>query len=109
MLGEQARLVSCHLGAGCSLAASVTGEAGARDTSMGFSPLSGVMMGTRSGDCDPGLVTHMAARSVSHHVYSDISDISDIGWGCQHLRWSPGSTGRAASWEWRAPVTPGEL
>ena len=64
LLGERARVVSCHLGAGCSLAASVTGEAGARDTSMGFSPLSGLMMGTRSGDCDPGLVTHMADRSV---------------------------------------------
>ena len=35
------RVVSCHLGAGCSLAASVTGEGSSRDTSMGFSPLSG--------------------------------------------------------------------
>ena len=39
--------MSCHLGAGCSVAASVTGEQGSRDTSMGFTPLSGVMMGTR--------------------------------------------------------------
>ena len=65
LLGEEAgtRVVSCHLGAGCSLAASVTGEAGARDTTMGFSPLSGLMMGTRSGDIDPGVVTYMADRS----------------------------------------------
>ena len=54
----------------------MTGEAGARDTSMGFSPLSGLMMATRSGDCDPGLVTYMADRSVHggtcvqvEHVY----------------------------------------
>ena len=56
------RVVSCHLGAGCSVAGSVVGEGGSRDTSMGFSPLSGLMMATRTGDIDPSLVTFMAAR-----------------------------------------------
>ena len=57
-----ARLVTCHLGAGCSLAAARVGEGTSRDTSMGFSPLSGLMMATRTGDIDPSLVTFMAAR-----------------------------------------------
>ena len=56
------RVVSCHLGAGCSVAGSVVGEGGSRDTSMGFSPLSGLMMATRTGDIDPSLVTFVAAR-----------------------------------------------
>ena len=60
MLGPGARLVSCHLGAGCSLAAAVTGEQGSRDTSMGFSPLSGLVMATRSGDIDPSIVTFIS-------------------------------------------------
>lgn len=38
------------------------GEGSSRDTSMGFSPLSGVMMGTRCGDIDPSIVTYMAHR-----------------------------------------------
>ena len=77
LLGEKAgtRVVSCHLGAGCSLAASVTGEAGARDTTMGFSPLSGLMMGTRSGDIDPGVVTYMADRSGTPLILSRYSII----------------------------------
>lgn len=59
---DSARIVSCHLGAGCSVAASVLGEGSSRDTSMGFSPLSGVMMGTRCGDIDPSIVSYMAHR-----------------------------------------------
>ena len=62
---DGARIVSCHLGAGCSVAAGVLGEGSSRDTSMGFSPLSGVMMGTRCGDIDPSIVTYMAHRSTS--------------------------------------------
>jgi acetate kinase len=51
------RLVVCHLGSGCSLTAV---EAGAsRDTTMGFTPLEGVMMSTRSGTIDPGLLLHL--------------------------------------------------
>jgi acetate kinase len=48
------RIVSCHLGAGASLAAVVDGRS--VDTTMGFTPLEGLMMATRSGTVDPGLV-----------------------------------------------------
>ncbi|HEX8426826.1 acetate kinase [Hymenobacter sp.] len=52
-----ARLVSVHLGNGCSIAA-VRGDKSV-DTSMGFGPLSGLVMGTRSGDIDPSVVFHL--------------------------------------------------
>jgi acetate kinase len=48
------RLVSCHLGAGASLAAVIDGRS--VDTTMGFTPLEGLVMATRSGSVDPGLV-----------------------------------------------------
>jgi acetate kinase len=48
------RLVSCHLGAGASLAAVLDGRCA--DTTMGFTPLEGLVMATRSGTVDPGLV-----------------------------------------------------
>jgi acetate kinase len=51
------RLVSCHLGNGCSLAAIENGES--RDTTMGFTPLDGLMMGTRSGSVDPSILTYL--------------------------------------------------
>jgi acetate kinase len=51
---EALRLVSCHLGAGASLAAVVGGRS--VDTTMGFTPLDGLVMATRSGSIDPGLV-----------------------------------------------------
>lgn len=50
-------LVTCHLGNGCSLAAIRNG--GSIDTTMGFTPLEGLMMGTRSGSVDPGILTYL--------------------------------------------------
>jgi acetate kinase len=50
-----ARLVSCHLGAGASLAAIRAGRS--LDTTMGYTPLEGLVMATRSGSVDPGLLT----------------------------------------------------
>jgi acetate kinase len=52
-IGER-RVVTCHLGAGASLAAVVEGRS--IDTTMGFTPLEGLVMATRSGSIDPGLV-----------------------------------------------------
>jgi acetate kinase len=52
---EGLRLVTCHLGAGASLAAVLGGRS--VDTTMGFTPLEGLVMRTRSGSVDPGLVT----------------------------------------------------
>jgi acetate kinase len=51
------RLVTCHLGNGCSLAAVRDGRS--VDTTMGFTPLEGLMMGTRSGSVDPGILTYL--------------------------------------------------
>jgi acetate kinase len=51
---EDLRMVTCHLGAGASLAAVVAGRS--VDTTMGFTPLEGLVMATRSGTVDPGLV-----------------------------------------------------
>ncbi len=61
MLGTPAqglRLVTCHLGAGASLAAVRDGRS--VDTTMGFTPLEGLVMATRSGSVDPGLVLWLA-------------------------------------------------
>jgi acetate kinase len=50
-------VVTCHLGNGCSLAAVRNGKS--IDTTMGFTPLEGLMMGTRSGSVDPGILTYL--------------------------------------------------
>jgi acetate kinase len=52
------RVILAHLGSGASLAAVLDGRS--MDTSMGFTPTSGLVMGTRSGDLDPGLVSYLA-------------------------------------------------
>src|SRR5229473_1920635 len=54
---QSLRLVTCHLGNGCSLAAIREGRS--IDTTMGFTPLEGLMMGTRSGSVDPGILTYL--------------------------------------------------
>lgn len=55
--GKGHRVISLQLGAGCSITA--TDRDGVKDTSMGFSPLEGLVMATRSGDVDAGLITHL--------------------------------------------------
>jgi len=50
-------LITCHLGNGCSITAVKNGKS--VNTSMGFTPLEGVMMGTRSGSIDPAIVIHL--------------------------------------------------
>ncbi len=56
--GANGRVLLAHLGNGCSLAAVRDGEC--VDTTMGFTPAGGLVMGTRSGDLDPGLVAYLA-------------------------------------------------
>jgi acetate kinase len=51
------RLITCHLGNGCSLAAIRNGRS--VDTTMGFTPLEGLMMGSRSGSVDPGILIYL--------------------------------------------------
>ena len=58
-LGE-VNLITVHLGNGCSMAAISKGKS--VDTSMGFTPLEGLLMGTRSGDLDPAVVTYIMER-----------------------------------------------
>jgi acetate kinase len=65
MLGRaDARIVTCHLGNGASLAAVRGGKS--VDTTMGFTPLEGLMMGTRSGSVDPGILIYL----IRHRGYT---------------------------------------
>ncbi len=63
------KLITCHLGNGCSLAAIANGHS--IDTTMGFTPLSGLMMGTRSGDIDPSILIYLGR---SHNMTFDQLD-----------------------------------
>lgn len=69
------RIISCHLGNGASLAAIKNGKC--IDTTMGFTPLDGLMMGTRSGALDPGILTYlmtnkkMSAKTLQHQLNYD--------------------------------------
>jgi acetate kinase len=55
------RVITCHLGNGCSMAAIKDGKS--VDTTMGFTPLEGLVMGTRSGDIDPALIFHLVDKA----------------------------------------------
>ena len=60
---DELRLIICHLGNGGSLAAVKNGRS--VDTTMGFTPLEGLMMGTRSGSVDPGILIHLMRQGQS--------------------------------------------
>jgi len=63
---DQLKIVTCHLGNGCSITAIKQGKS--IDTSMGFTPLERLLMGTRSGDLDPAVVLHiMTKEELSMH------------------------------------------
>ena len=57
---EEANIITCHLGNGCSITAIKSGKS--VDTSMGLTPLEGLVMGTRSGDIDPAVIFYLAER-----------------------------------------------
>ena len=57
---EELKLITCHLGNGCSITAIKDGKV--LDTSMGFTPLDGFMMGTRCGAVDPSIVTYLMSK-----------------------------------------------
>lgn len=67
----ESNFISCHLGNGASVCAIKKGKS--VDTSMGFTPLEGLTMGTRSGDIDPSIIFHL----VNNLAYS-LEDIQDI-------------------------------
>ncbi len=57
---EELKIVTCHLGNGCSITAIKNGKS--IDTSMGFTPLEGLIMGTRSGDIDPAIIAYLCDK-----------------------------------------------
>ncbi|MFA5668387.1 MAG: acetate kinase [Balneolaceae bacterium] len=57
---EGSKVITCHLGNGCSIAAIKDGNS--YDTSMGFTPLEGLVMGTRSGDIDPSIMFYLIEK-----------------------------------------------
>jgi acetate kinase len=63
------RIVICHLGNGCSVAAIQDGRS--IDTTMGFTPLEGLMMGTRSGSVDPGILIFLMREGKLNHEQMD--------------------------------------
>jgi acetate kinase len=73
-LAPPLRLISCHLGAGCSLCAIAIGADGVPrsvDTTMGFTPLEGLVMASRSGSVDPGLLLHLLREGVEVSALDD--------------------------------------
>jgi len=60
---DNTNVISCHLGNGASITAIQDGRS--VDTSMGFTPLEGLMMGTRSGDLDPSIIFYLMERGFS--------------------------------------------
>ncbi|RDC57945.1 acetate kinase [Pedobacter chinensis] len=68
---KDSKIITIHLGNGCSMAAVHDGKS--VDTSMGFGPLSGLVMGTRSGDIDPSVIFHL----IEHAGYS-LSQLSTL-------------------------------
>lgn len=60
LIGKKGKIITCHLGNGASISAVDNGKC--VDTSMGFTPLAGVVMGTRSGDIDPYIPLHLMKK-----------------------------------------------
>lgn len=86
-----ARVVNCHLGSGASLAAVANGQS--VDTTMGFTPLAGLVMATRSGDVDPGLLLWLQRAGLGlddledgleHH--SGLAGLSEVGGDLRDVR-----------------------
>ncbi|MDP2173625.1 MAG: acetate kinase [Candidatus Cloacimonadaceae bacterium] len=67
---ENTNMITCHLGNGASITAIQQGRS--IDTSMGFTPLEGLMMGTRSGDIDPSIIFYLEERGFDFHELNDI-------------------------------------
>lgn len=63
-------MITCHLGNGASITAIQAGNS--IDTSMGFTPLEGLMMGTRSGDLDPSIIFYLEERGYDFHEIQNI-------------------------------------
>ena len=89
ILGQSAerKLIICHLGGGCSLAA-VRGDK-SMDTTMGFSPLDGIAMCTRSGALDPGILIYLLRSGMK---VDDLDGLLNEGSGLSGIAGLPGDT-----------------
>ena len=70
---EELKLITCHIGNGASITAVDKGVS--VDTSMGFTPLGGVMMGTRAGDIDPAIIPYLMQYTDDFNTPEDISRV----------------------------------
>ena len=70
---EDLKLITCHIGNGASITAVSGGKS--VDTSMGFTPLGGIMMGTRTGDIDPAIIPYLMQYTEDFNTPEDISRI----------------------------------
>jgi acetate kinase len=81
-------IISCHLGSGCSVTVIKNGQP--IDTSMGFTPMEGLMMSTRGGDLDPGILIYLQEKL--HYSLEKLKKMlnSEAGWlgvsGCKDFR-----------------------
>ncbi len=75
---EDLKVISCHIGNGASICAIASGKV--VDTSMGFTPLAGVMMGTRSGDVDPSIIPFVMKKTgkTVEEVVNDLNKKSGL-------------------------------
>ena len=97
------RLVTCHLGAGASLAAVLGGRSA--DTTMGFTPLEGLVMATRSGSVDPGLIVWLlqhghlgvAELSAGLETESGLAGLAGVASGDMREVLSAADSGAAAA------------
>ncbi len=97
LVGTRERLVSLHLGNGSSACAIREGQS--VDTSMGFTPLEGLMMGTRAGDVDPGLLAYVAQDlgwPETLHQLTHASGLRGVSGQSHDLRALSGPTGELA-------------
>ena len=70
---EELKLITCHIGNGASITAVKEGKS--VDTSMGFTPLGGVMMGSRTGDIDPAIIPYLIEHTEDFNTPKDINRI----------------------------------
>lgn len=68
---NNSKIITCHLGNGSSITAVANGKS--IDTSMGFTPLEGVIMGTRCGSVDPGVITYLQEKE--HLSFEEVSNV----------------------------------
>jgi acetate kinase len=77
------RVITCHLGAGCSISTVLQGKC--VDTSMGFTPLEGLVMGTRSGDLDPAIVHYLLSPEGGRMSAEQVHDLLNRDSGLKGL------------------------